>query len=90
MEVQEAEQERVRRIPTDNLTAYDAWLRGVEYIHRFTKEADEQARQLFEQAIALDPQYADAYAWLGYYYINEETVARTPGCFHPARASCKV
>jgi adenylate cyclase len=28
VEVLEAEQERVRRIPTDNLTAYDAWLRG--------------------------------------------------------------
>ena len=43
---------------------------GLEPIYRFTKEANAQARQMFEQAIALDPQYAGAYAWLGwtYYY----------------------
>jgi adenylate cyclase len=32
VEVQEAEQERVRRSPTNNLTAYDSFLRGVEYL----------------------------------------------------------
>jgi hypothetical protein len=31
---------------------------------RFTKEANAQARQLFGRAIALDPQYAAAYAAL--------------------------
>src|SRR5262249_23886944 len=34
--------------------------------YRFTKEANAQARQLFEQAIALDPQYAQAYAGLAF------------------------
>ena len=33
------EQERVRRIPTDNLDAYDALLRGVEYFFRFTQRS---------------------------------------------------
>jgi tetratricopeptide (TPR) repeat protein len=37
----------------------------VEYFFRTTKEANAQARQLFERAIALDPRYADAYALLG-------------------------
>jgi adenylate cyclase len=64
VEVQEAEQERVRHIPTNNLTAYDSVLRGVEYLGPFTKEAVAQARPMFEQAIALDPQYALAYALL--------------------------
>ena len=41
------------------------FLRGVEYFWRFTKEANAQARQMFEKALALDPQYAEAYAWLG-------------------------
>jgi TolB-like protein/Flp pilus assembly protein TadD len=54
---------------TDNLEAYDAYLRGMEYNSRFTKEANAQARQLFEKAIALDPQYAEAYAWLGRTYL---------------------
>jgi TolB-like protein/predicted Zn-dependent protease len=66
VEVQEAELERVRRIPTTNLTAYDSLLRGAEYLHRVTTEANAQARQLFEHAITLDPQYAEAYAWLGW------------------------
>ena len=71
VEVLEAEQERVRRIPTENLNAYDAVLRGQEQYLRQTKEGILQARPLFEQAIALDSQYADAYAWLGFSYINE-------------------
>jgi TolB-like protein/tetratricopeptide (TPR) repeat protein len=71
VEVQEAEQERVRRIPTHNLTAYDALLRGAEYGRRVTKEGAAQARRLFEQAIALDPQYAAAYAGLGWTYWEE-------------------
>jgi TolB-like protein len=60
VEVQEAEQERVRHIPTTNLTAYDFLIRGVEHLRRIRKEEVAQARQLFEQAIALDPQYAKA------------------------------
>ena len=71
VEVREAEQARVRRISTDNLTAYNAWLRGLEYHWRFTKEGNAQARQLFERAIELDPQYADAYASLGWTYFLE-------------------
>ena len=35
---------------------------------RFTKEAHAQARQMFEKAIELDPQYAAAYAGLGGLY----------------------
>jgi adenylate cyclase len=62
----QAELDRVRRIPTANLTAYDSLLRGVEYFSRTTKEANAQARQLCERAIELDPQYADAYALLGF------------------------
>jgi adenylate cyclase len=60
---------------TDNLEAYDYYLRGVEYFWRFTQEANAQARQLFEKALALDPQYAEAYAWLGLTY-REEWVVR--------------
>ena len=29
------------------------------------KEANAQARQMFEKALELDPQYAEAYAFLG-------------------------
>ena len=65
------EQGYIVRKHTDNLEAYDAFLRGVEYYFRLTKETNAQARQLFEKAIALDPQYAEAYAWLGMTYWLE-------------------
>ena len=63
------EQGYMVRKRTDNLEAYDTFLRGVEYFYRFTKEGNAQARQLFEKAIELDPQYAEAYAWLGSTYL---------------------
>ncbi|NOT56508.1 MAG: tetratricopeptide repeat protein, partial [Deltaproteobacteria bacterium] len=56
---------------TDNLEAYNTFLRGQEYHYRFTKEANIQGRQMFEKAIELDPQYAEAYAWLGLTYHAE-------------------
>jgi adenylate cyclase len=69
----EAEQEHVLRKDTDNLEAYDYYLRGREYFFRFTKETMAQARQMFERAIDLDPEYAAAYVGLGLTYFNEWT-----------------
>src|SRR5712691_8268584 len=54
------------RKTTDNLEAYDSYLRGVEYFYRLTKETNLQARQMFEKAVELDPQYAEAYARLSW------------------------
>jgi adenylate cyclase len=65
------EQGYIVRKHTDNLQAYDAFLRGMEYYSRFTQEATIQARQVFEKALALDPQYAEADAMLGYTYWRE-------------------
>ncbi|HEV8717652.1 MAG TPA: tetratricopeptide repeat protein, partial [Candidatus Binatia bacterium] len=65
------EQGYIVRKHTDNLEAYDTFLRGVEYFYRFTKESTAQARQLFEKALALDPQYAEVYALLSTAYCRE-------------------
>jgi adenylate cyclase len=62
------EQERFKYAPTDNLEAYDYFLRGWAEYQRVTKEAHAQARQMFEKAIELDSQYAAAYAVLGGLY----------------------
>jgi len=56
---------------TTSLEAYDYVLRGEEYYLRITTEANAQARRMFEHAIALDPQYADACAFLGESYWME-------------------
>jgi adenylate cyclase len=65
------EQVRFRQAPTDNLDAYDSFLRGQAYMWRFTQEANNQARQMFERAIELDPQYAGAYAGLSLAHLQE-------------------
>jgi len=67
----EEDRGRLTREYTGNLDAYDAWLRGREYFLRATKEANVQARQMYEKAIALDPAYALAYADLGATYYLE-------------------
>src|SRR5712692_6807186 len=65
----------VARKHTDNLEAYDYYLRGLEYASSYSKEGIAQARRLWEKAVALDPEYAEAYAWLGRTY-NLEWVYR--------------
>src|SRR5436309_8486126 len=54
------EQGLLVRRAQENLEAYEAFLRGLTYFYRLTKEGNAQARQLFEQAVALDPAYAEA------------------------------
>src|SRR5262245_11328779 len=67
------EQGWVVRKHTDNLAAYDYFLRGLDFWYRFTKEANAQARQMLEKAVALDSRYAEAYAWLSMTYSLEWT-----------------
>ena len=48
--------------PTENLQAYDLFLRGKRYARRQTRQDLEFALQMFENAVALDPSFALAYA----------------------------
>jgi adenylate cyclase len=51
---------------TQSIEAYDEVLRGMTLFYEFSKDANALARQRFERAIALDPNYARAYwgvAW---------------------------
>ena len=58
------EKKLLARKPTDNLEAYDLLLRGREEMMRSTREAHGAAREMFERALELDPDCADAYARL--------------------------
>ena len=65
-QLERAEIERAKRKPTENLGAYDYYLRGMADLHRGTREAIDEALPLFEKAIELDPDFASAYgtaAW---------------------------
>jgi adenylate cyclase len=50
---------------TNNLEAYDYFLRGLEEWFTLTLDAYARSRYLFQKAIGLDSGYADAYAYLG-------------------------
>ncbi len=58
-----------RKQATTNLDAYHEYLKGVYHLARQTPESSIQARKHFEQAIALDPVYADAHAGLGDFFF---------------------
>jgi serine/threonine protein kinase/Flp pilus assembly protein TadD len=56
------EKRALERPPTENVQAYEFYLRGRQYYHQWRKKSIEYARRMFERAIALDPQFARAYA----------------------------
>jgi len=60
--LERAEIERAKRKPTENLGAYDYYLRGMPHLHRGTRDAIDKALPLFAKAIELDPDFASAYA----------------------------
>jgi adenylate cyclase len=64
--VTQAEIERAKRKPTSSLDAYDYYLRGLAAHWQYTRDSNEQAIGLYKQAIALDPQFAPAYAALAW------------------------
>src|SRR5215468_7394547 len=56
------EQAELAAKPTENLQAYDLYLRGRSYARRRTTRDMEFALQMFENAVALDPNFALAWA----------------------------
>ena len=61
--------ERVYRRDTENLQAYEYFLRGREQAFRDTLEANAQARTMLEKAIELDPQFS-----LGFSHLSRNHV----------------
>jgi adenylate cyclase len=68
IKIETAEQSRVMHKITTNYQAYDYFIRGTGYLLHRTRSAVSKARQLFEKAIELDPQFASAYTALGWSY----------------------
>jgi adenylate cyclase len=60
------EQGRMYTKGTKNLKAYLKYLEAVEPFFLFKKEANARAKQLLEEATALDPEYGIAYSFLGF------------------------
>ena len=71
--LEQAELERARRKPTENLDAYDYFLRGRSAFYQWTREANDEAQGLFYRAIDLDPEFASAYGMAGWCYVWRKT-----------------
>jgi serine/threonine protein kinase/Tfp pilus assembly protein PilF len=65
-----AEKGRIEKKPTENPKAYEFYLKGREYYYRGRKEDNEQAIELFNKALELDPNYALAYAGMADAYFQ--------------------
>jgi adenylate cyclase len=61
--VRAVETARVGDRPTESLDAYHCVLKAMSLLYSFTQESYRQAGELLERAIALDPSYAQAYAY---------------------------
>jgi tetratricopeptide (TPR) repeat protein len=65
-QLERAEIERAKRKPTENLDAYDYYLRAMAHLHQGSREAINEALRLLYKAIQVDPEFASAYgmaAW---------------------------
>jgi serine/threonine protein kinase/Tfp pilus assembly protein PilF len=58
----EDEQRAIEKARTVNVQAYDFYLRGRQYFHQLSRKTLEYAKQMFNKAIEIDPNYARAYA----------------------------
>ena len=67
----QAEVSRVSAKNPNSFTAYDYLMRGWYEWHKFTRESNAAARDLFEQARKIDPNYARAYAGLAWAYADD-------------------
>jgi adenylate cyclase len=59
-----SERKAIEKVPTENLEAYQYYLRGRQFFHRQTRTSLEIAKRMFLRAIELDPNYARAHAGL--------------------------
>jgi eukaryotic-like serine/threonine-protein kinase len=66
------------RARTVNIEAYQLYLKGQYHILRFTPESVAKAKECFEQALAIDPNYALAHGGLATYYYTLAAMGMKP------------
>jgi TolB-like protein len=71
--IEQAEIERAKRKPTENLDAYDHYLRGLVGVHQWTREGNKEALSHFYRAMELDPNFASAYGMAARCYCQRKS-----------------
>jgi adenylate cyclase len=67
----EGEQARVYDKGTENLDSFLKFLQGMHYFLRFNKDDNTLARQMFEEAVSLDPDNPGAHTTLGWTHVMD-------------------
>jgi TolB-like protein/class 3 adenylate cyclase len=72
--MENAEIERAKRKLTDSLDAYALYLRGLAKFYQYgSRQANDEALQLFNSAIEIDPDFASAYGRAATCYVAAKT-----------------
>ncbi|MGC1323199.1 MAG: tetratricopeptide repeat protein [Candidatus Udaeobacter sp.] len=74
----EREEFRFLKPSTSNIEAYEAYLRGRKLYHKWTRQSVEFARQMFERAVKIDPDFAAAWAGLANVHVDLFRWGRQP------------
>ena len=74
----EREEFRFLKPSTTNIEAYEAYLRGRKLYHKWTRQSVEFARQMFERALKIDPDFATAWAGLANVHVDLFRWGRNP------------
>ena len=94
----DSERRAVGNKPTENLLAYEAYLQGLNHKTRAGSKEEEwrQAVEHFERAVALDPTFALAYAYLAvahgelYFWAYDRTEERLNMCKEAAERALEL
>ncbi|UII32757.1 helix-turn-helix domain-containing protein [Fulvivirga ulvae] len=66
------EEKRIKKVPTDDMVAYDYYLQGIDALNRDSEEGVFEAIDWMEKAVKRDKNFALAYAYIAiaYYYLD--------------------
>jgi TolB-like protein/Tfp pilus assembly protein PilF len=63
------EKDKLIKVPTENIEAYNVYLKGLYYANKWTLEDAETAKSLFQDALEMQPDFALPYTGLSSIYV---------------------
>lgn len=82
------EKKKIEQIPTQNLVAYDYYLKGRQYYLRYQSQSNDTAIQFFQKAVDTDPNFALAYVGLCDSLAMQKQYGVTGASFDAAMNAC--
>lgn len=85
-----AAERRLKNLGTSNVDAYDAYLRGIDYLRHPPDETNLLlAEGMLREALAIDPEFANAHAAMCRKHLAGYKLSRDAGRFGAAEAACQ-